>query len=57
MYINTGMIPLGYKKDENGKIVRILPSLNNNTKQKDLLSASRENLSTTQSRQKQDTSR
>ena len=57
MYINTGMIPLGYKKDENGKIVRILPSLTNKTNRKDLLSASRENLSATQSRQRQDTSR
>lgn len=37
-YINTGMIPLGYKKDENGKIVRILPEIKED-EGKDKLSA------------------
>lgn len=28
-YINTGIVPLGYKKDKNGKIVRNLPKIEN----------------------------
>lgn len=43
-YIDTGAIPLGYKKDENGKIVKILPKLED--KQTDRLSAGN-NLSAT----------
>ena len=27
MYINTGIVPIGYKKDENGKITRIQPDI------------------------------
>ena len=42
IYINTGMIPIGYKKDENGKIVRILPKIPDEDR-KNRLSASREN--------------
>ena len=55
MYINTGMIPLGYKKDENGKLVRILPD--KNKERVNPLSASRENLSATKTTQKQGLSR
>jgi len=47
-YINTGAIPLGYKKDENGKIVRIVPKMEN--KRVDKLSAGN-NLSATTKKQ------
>lgn len=47
-YINTGVIPLGYKKDENGKIVRILPKIENT--RTDRLSAGN-NLSATAKKQ------
>ena len=43
-YINTGAIPLGYKKDERGKIVRIIPRIENR-RTRDKLSAGN-NLST-----------
>ncbi len=48
-YINTGVIPLGYKKDENGKIVRILPEIEK--RRTDKLSAGN-NLSVTEKKQK-----
>lgn len=47
-YINTGAIPLGYKKDENGKIVRISPKIENT--RTDRLSAGN-NLSATSKKQ------
>lgn len=47
-YINTGMIPLGYKKDENGKITRIIPKIED--KRTDKLSAGN-NLSATAKKQ------
>lgn len=47
IYIRTGMLPIGYKKDENGKIVRIEPKIVVDDR-KNRLSASRNNLSTTQ---------
>ncbi len=48
-YIDTGVVPLGYKKDENGKIVRILPKIENT--RTDRLSAGN-NLSATAKKQK-----
>lgn len=52
MYRNTGMIPLGYKKDEKGKLVRILPYMNK--EKANPLSASRGNLSATNTKPKQE---
>lgn len=48
-YMNTGAIPLGYKKDERGKIVRIVPRIENR-RTRDKLSAGN-NLSTTPKKQ------
>ena len=48
-YINTGAVPLGYKKDENGKIVKIVPKIERR-RATDKLSAGN-NLSTTQKKQ------
>lgn len=47
-YINTGAMPLGYKKDEKGKIVRIVPKME--TKKTNKLSAGN-NLSATAKKQ------
>lgn len=52
MYVNTGMMPIGYKKDENGKIVRNLPSFDFKNKEANKLSLSREQLSTTNNQQR-----
>ena len=41
IYINTGMIPIGYKKDETGKIVRIQPKIEEDIR-KDRLSATKD---------------
>lgn len=49
IYIKTGIIPIGYKKNENGKIVRIEPKFETNNR-KNRLSASINNLSTTKER-------
>ena len=54
-YINTGVIPLGYKKDENGKIVRILPKLED--KRTDRLSAGSNLSATAKKREVQETTR
>lgn len=47
VYIKTGMLPIGYKKDEKGKIVRIQPKIDIDDR-KNRLSASRDNLLTSQ---------
>ena len=52
LYMNTGMVPIGYKKDANGKIVRISPKLETGSNT-DRLSASRNNLSATAKKEEQ----
>jgi len=47
IYLKTGMIPIGYKKDENGKLVRIEPKFTVDDR-KNRLSASKDKLSATQ---------
>lgn len=54
-YINTGAIPLGYKKDEQGRIVRNLPEMQN--KRTDRLSASPNSSTTTKTQKKQELTR
>lgn len=58
MYINTGMVPIGYKKDEKGKIVRIEPKIFVDVRT-NRLSASKDKLwaSENDKRQKQQLSR
>lgn len=50
-YISTGMVPLGFKKDENGKIVRNLPKIE--TTRRDKLSAGNKLSTTTKNKEKQ----
>lgn len=47
VYIRTGMIPIGYKKDEKGKIVKIQPKIAIDDR-KNRLSASKDSLSVSQ---------
>lgn len=52
LYINTGMIPVGYKKDEQGKIVRITPKITIDERA-NRLSASKDKLSVSENNKKQ----
>lgn len=58
-YINTGIVPIGYKKNENGKIVRIEPKIFTKDERANRLSASKNNLSSSENniRQNQQLSR
>lgn len=51
IYVRTGMLPIGYKKDEKGKIVKILPKIE--TSKIDRLSAGN-NLSATKKQKPQE---
>lgn len=54
MYINTGMVPIGYKKNEKGKIERIQSEISFQIKKINKLSASRDNLSLDEKNKKQE---
>lgn len=52
LYMNTGIIPIGYKKDEHGKIVRIAPKITIDERA-NRLSATKDNLSVSENNKKQ----